>query len=69
MSEFSHEVANRPPTDPTLDKASERERMFKMDLEDLARSQATSSLFVPNSVKNRISFRRLRSALQKNPDN
>lgn len=63
---------NEPPTDPSLDKASEREREFKSDLEDLASSQATSSLFVANSVKNRIRFRRLRSALQKkkkNPDN
>lgn len=36
--------ANESPTDPSLDKASEW--VFKLDLEDLATSQATSSLFV-----------------------
>lgn len=38
--------ANESPTDPSLDKASEW--VFKLDLEDLATSQATSSLYVAN---------------------
>lgn len=38
--------ANESPTDPSLDKASAW--VFKLDLEDLATSQATSSLFEAN---------------------
>lgn len=38
--------ANESPIDPSLDKASEW--VFKLDLEDLATSQATSSLSEAN---------------------